>query len=66
MKIDNEDRLLTAAEAARLLGLQVSTIRKMTCMGHLPVVRPTAKRCVRYRLSDLEALIRTRTVQKSE
>jgi excisionase family DNA binding protein len=66
MNLNTDDRLLTASEASRLLGLQISTIRKMTCMGQLPVVRPTAKRCVRYRLSDLEALIRMRTVQKGD
>ena len=58
---DLEDRLLTAAEAGRLLGLMPSTIRRMTWAGELPAVRPTGKRAVRYRLSDLEALLRMRT-----
>ncbi len=58
---DLEDRLLTAAEAGRLLGLMPSTIRRMTWAGELPTVRPTGKRAVRYRLSDLEALLRMRT-----
>jgi excisionase family DNA binding protein len=56
-----QDRLLTAAEAGRFLGLQTSTIRRMTSAGQLPVVRPTGRRAVRYRLSDLEALLRMRT-----
>jgi excisionase family DNA binding protein len=58
---DQIDRLLTAEEAGRLLGLKPSTIRRMTYTKELPVVRPTGKRCVRYRLSDLEALLRMRS-----
>ncbi len=58
---DLEDRLLTVAEAGRLLGLMPSTIRRMTWARELPAVRPTGKRAVRYRLSDLEALLRMRT-----
>ena len=58
---DRDDRLLTAAEAGRLLGLMPSTIRKMTWAGDLPYVRPTGKRAVRYRRSDLEALVRMRS-----
>jgi excisionase family DNA binding protein len=56
------DRLLTASEAGRVLGLKESTIRRLTWAGQLPVVRPTGRRAVRYRLSDLEALIRLRRV----
>ncbi len=55
------DRLLNAEEAARLLGLKVSTVRRMTYSKELPCVRPTGKRAVRYRLSDLEALLRIRS-----
>ena len=55
------DRLLTAAEAGRLLGLQTSTIRRMTTAGELPVVRPTGKRAVRFRHSDLVDLLRMRS-----
>ena len=58
---DQEDRLLTAQEAGRFLGLQISTIRRMTYAGQLPVVRPTGQRAVRYRRTDLEALLRMRT-----
>ena len=53
--------LLTAAEAANFLGLKVSTIRRMTYAGELPVVRPTGKRAVRFRLRDLEDLVRMRS-----
>ena len=55
------DRLLTAAEAGNFLGLKTSTVRRMTWTRELPCVHPTGKRAVRYRLSDLEALLRMRS-----
>lgn len=55
------DRLLTAEEAGRFLGLKTSTVRRMTYTKDLPCVRPTGKRAVRYRLRHLEALLRMRT-----
>ncbi len=55
------DRLLTADEAAAYLGLKVGTIRRLTWMQELPVVRPTGKRAVRYRLGDLQALLKIRS-----
>ncbi len=55
------DRLLTAEEAGRVLGLKTSTIRRLTYTRELPCVRPTGKRAVRYRLRDLESLLRMRT-----
>jgi len=55
------DRLLTAEEAGRFLGLKTSTVRRMTYTKELPCVRPTGKRAVRYRMRDLEALLRMRT-----
>lgn len=55
------DRCLTAEEAGRLLGLKVSTIRRLTCERRLPCVRVTGRRAVRYRLHDLETLLRMRT-----
>ncbi|MEC4890628.1 MAG: helix-turn-helix domain-containing protein [Nitrospira sp.] len=58
---DQEDQLFTNVEAAHFLGLMPGTIRKMTWAGELPAVRPTGKRAVRYRRSDLEALLRMRT-----
>jgi excisionase family DNA binding protein len=60
------ERLLTAAETGQFLGLRIGTIRKMTSEGRLPVVRPTGTRCVRYRLSDLESLVRSRSIPLSE
>lgn len=55
------ERLLNAEEAANFLGLKLSTIRRLTYAKELPVVRPTGKRAVRYRLRDLEDLLRMRT-----
>lgn len=55
------NRCVTAAEAAEYLGLKVSTIRRLTYTRELPFVRPTGKRAVRYRLRDLEALLRMRS-----
>ena len=53
--------LLDVNQAAELLGLKVSTIRKLTMQGALPVVRPTGQRAVRYARRDLDDLIRLRS-----
>jgi excisionase family DNA binding protein len=58
---EKEERLLTAEEAAQFLGLKVATIRRLTYTGELPIVRPTGRRAVRYRLRDLQDLLRMRT-----
>lgn len=52
------DTLLTAEEAAHFLGLKSATVRRLGKRGDLPEVRPTHARAVRYRLSDLRALVR--------
>jgi excisionase family DNA binding protein len=57
----DHDRLLNVEEAGRLLGLKPATVRRLTAAGELPLVRPTGRRAVRYRLSDLEALLRARS-----
>jgi len=54
-------QLLTAEEAGRLLSLKTSTVRRLTHTRELPCVRPTGRRAVRYRLTDLQALIRMRS-----
>jgi excisionase family DNA binding protein len=51
-------RLLKVDEAAKLLGLQPATVRRMIREQRLPVVRPTGARAVRVREEDVEALIR--------
>lgn len=55
------EKLLNAEEAGQFLGLKTSTIRRMTYTHELPCVHPTGRRAVRYRLSDLEALLRMRS-----
>jgi len=59
--MEDIDRLITAEEAGRFLGLKVATIRRLTGRGELPVVRPTGRRAVRYRIRDLLELARMRT-----
>jgi len=56
-----DDRLVDAETAGALLGLKLGTIRKLTRCGELPAVYPTGRRTVRYRLKDLEALVRMRS-----
>jgi excisionase family DNA binding protein len=55
------DRLITAEEAGQVLGLKLATIRRLTAQGELPVVRPTGRRAVRYRVRDLLELARMRS-----
>lgn len=50
--------MLTAQEAGELLGLRPETVRAMGRDGKLPVVHPTGKRTVRYRYSDVMALVK--------
>jgi excisionase family DNA binding protein len=64
--MDSLDFLLTASEAAKLLGLKISTIRRLTSTGKLPTVRPTGKRAVRYSTRALEDLIRLRSMPMLE
>jgi excisionase family DNA binding protein len=51
------DRLLKVAEAAAMLGVEVSTIRQWTYQRRLPVVHPGGGRAARYRLSALLELL---------
>ncbi len=59
--METVERLLNAEEAAAFLGLKVSTVRRLCYTRELPVVRPTGRRAVRFRLRDLEALLRMRS-----
>jgi excisionase family DNA binding protein len=61
MSDEKIERLLNAEEAGQFLGLKTSTVRRMTWSRELPCVHPTGRRAVRYRLSDLEALLRMRS-----
>ncbi len=55
------EELVDAEGAARILGLKVSTVRRLTYTRELPVVRPTGRRAVRYRVRDLHDLLRMRS-----
>jgi predicted DNA-binding transcriptional regulator AlpA len=55
------EKLLNAEEAGHFLGLKTSTIRRLTYTRELPCVHPTGRRAVRYKVSDLAALLRMRS-----
>ncbi len=57
-KMDLPDRLLTCADASALLGVSEATIRTWTCRGRIPFVKLNGRRTVRYRLSELERIIK--------
>ena len=58
----NLARLMTPAEVAELLGVQVQTLTAWRCRGaqELPYVK--AGRLVRYREADVERFVQMRTV----
>jgi excisionase family DNA binding protein len=60
MEGEQPDRLLTVAETAEMLGLKPSTIRKLVARREIPVVRPTGRRAIRFRLSDIVAIVNRR------
>ena len=61
MKIDKDqaEKLLTRDKIADLLGVSKETIRQYEKRGLLPVI-PVTSRTLRYRQSDLEALLQRR------
>lgn len=50
----NRNRLLTVPEVAELTGLAVGTVYHLIGEKRIPVVH-ISRRCVRFRLADLEA-----------
>lgn len=50
------DRLVKAKEALHLLGIGSTTLYKLSRTGRLNPVR-YSNRCVRYRMSEIQALI---------
>lgn len=57
--LDNSPILLSAGSAAALLEIGHTTFYKLVKEGRLPAIR-FSRRLVRYRQSDLEALITSR------
>ena len=55
-----DEPLLTQKQAAALLVLHPRTLRKLTAEGQVRAVRPTGRRAIRYRRSDIEALVERR------
>lgn len=58
------DRWVNTEEAARHIGLAVSTLQKARLYGNSPPYSK-AGRAVRYRLSDLDAWMAARTVSST-
>ncbi len=58
---DIEDRLLTAAEAARYLGYAEGTIRNKAAAGEIPTVKLGT--ALRFRRSELDAWIAEQDAQ---
>jgi len=56
-----EMQLLRSAEAAALLEVEQNTLKKFVHQRRIPVVR-ISRRCLRFRLRDLEAFIEKYTV----
>jgi excisionase family DNA binding protein len=55
-KTVNEDRLMDVNEVAEFLGLAVGTVYHLVSQKRLPCLRLSA-RCLRFRKSDLTALL---------
>jgi predicted DNA-binding transcriptional regulator AlpA len=56
------DLLLSQRRVAELLGLSERTLEAMRLRGTGPTFVRLSKRCVRYRMADLDRFIATRTV----
>lgn len=57
----NEDRLMTAKEAARYLGYAEGTVRNKASSGDLPIVK-LATGALRFRKSELDAWLKATSV----
>jgi len=55
----NDDRLLHVREAAQFLGVAPGSLYHMVSQGRVPCIH-LSKRCLRFRLSDLEAWLATK------
>jgi excisionase family DNA binding protein len=60
-----DDKLLTRREAADLLGISPETLTIWACTKRYPLPYVKVGRSVRYRRTDLEAFIESRTVVPS-
>ncbi len=55
-----EQKLLTTREAGQRLNVSVFTVRRLADGGFLPVVRFTPTSRMRFRVEDVDALLRER------
>jgi excisionase family DNA binding protein len=56
-----EDRLITARDAAAILGLSETSVRRLAADHRLPSVRPFGLRARRFRASEVERFARGET-----
>jgi prophage regulatory protein len=57
---DRGEEMLTEPEVARLLGVSLSTVKRLRASGEGPPVIKVGKRAIRYRRRDVEAWLRRR------
>lgn len=63
---DDADALVSATDAAILLGIAPATLAIWRCTRRYPLPYVKIGRCVKYRVSDLEAFVARRTVGAAE
>ena len=61
LKNQSTDPLLTPPEAAKYIGVAENTLSVWRCVGRYDIQFIKVGRLVRYRLSDLEAWLESRT-----
>lgn len=59
---DAENTLLTRADAAAYLGVSKGTLEVWACTKRYPLPYVKVGRLVKYRLSDLQAFVASRTI----
>lgn len=64
VKINSENRLLTAIEAAEFLGVKPQTLAVWRCNQRYDLPFVKVGNAVKYRMSDLEAWLESRTIGK--
>ena len=60
--MNDKSKLLRIKEAAEMLGLNAETLRRWDNQGRLNAVRMGKRKDRRYRLEDLQKVIKTKTI----
>ncbi len=55
--------LLTTADAAKLLGLSTSSLRRLVLLGRIPAIRPTGDRLYRFDPEDIRRHVERHRVE---